>query len=60
MRTFELSRGSSAAPSPRGDRLLKYFAPVGRMALTNYVGQSVICTLIAAASSHTHKRKRLP
>lgn len=32
--------------SPRGDTLLKYFAPVGRMALTNYVGQSVICTLI--------------
>jgi uncharacterized protein len=26
--------------------LSKYFAPVGRMALTNYVGQSVICTLI--------------
>jgi len=32
--------------SPRRDRLLQYFAPVGRMALTNYVGQSVICTLI--------------
>jgi uncharacterized protein len=32
--------------SPRRDRLLEYFAPVGRMALTNYVGQSVICTLI--------------
>ncbi|MGI8784332.1 MAG: DUF418 domain-containing protein [Acidobacteriota bacterium] len=32
--------------SPRGDRLLKYFAPVGRMALTNYVGQRVICTLV--------------
>ena len=30
----------------RRDTLLKYFAPVGRMALTNYVGQSVICTLI--------------
>lgn len=27
-------------------KLLKHFAPVGRMALTNYVGQSVICTLI--------------
>ena len=26
--------------------LLKHFAPVGRMALSNYVGQSVICTLI--------------
>ena len=32
--------------SPRRDKLLHYFAPVGRMALTNYVGQSVICTLI--------------
>lgn len=32
--------------SPHRDRLLQYFAPVGRMALTNYVGQSVICTLI--------------
>jgi uncharacterized protein len=31
---------------PKGTKLLKYFAPVGRMALTNYVGQSVICTLI--------------
>jgi uncharacterized protein len=27
-------------------KLLKHFAPVGRMALTNYVGQSVICALI--------------
>jgi uncharacterized protein len=27
-------------------RLLRHFAPVGRMALTNYVGQSVICALI--------------
>jgi uncharacterized protein len=27
-------------------RLLENFAPVGRMALTNYVGQSMICTLI--------------
>jgi len=26
--------------------LLRHFAPVGRMALTNYVGQSVICTLL--------------
>lgn len=25
---------------------LRHFAPVGRMALSNYVGQSVICTLI--------------
>jgi len=25
---------------------LRHFAPVGRMALTNYVGQSVICTLL--------------
>ncbi|MGI9067932.1 MAG: DUF418 domain-containing protein [Pyrinomonadaceae bacterium] len=32
--------------SRHGETLLKYFAPVGRMALTNYVGQSVICTLI--------------
>lgn len=29
-----------------GRRLLLHFAPVGRMALTNYVGQSVVCTLI--------------
>jgi uncharacterized protein len=26
--------------------LLQAFAPVGRMALTNYVGQSVLCTLV--------------
>ncbi len=32
--------------SPRWHRLLQTFAPVGRMALTNYVGQSVVCTLI--------------
>ena len=32
--------------SPRWHGLLQGFAPVGRMALTNYVGQSVICTLI--------------
>ena len=31
---------------PSGNKLLHHFAPVGRMALTNYVGQSVICTLI--------------
>ena len=31
---------------PEGPRLLRYFAPVGRMALTNYISQSVICTLI--------------
>lgn len=31
---------------PEGPRRLRYFAPVGRMALTNYIGQSVICTLI--------------
>jgi len=31
---------------PSGNKLLRHFAPVGRMALTNYVGQSVICTLI--------------
>jgi uncharacterized protein len=30
----------------RGRRLLQVFAPVGRMALTNYVGQSVICSFI--------------
>jgi uncharacterized protein len=30
----------------RGRPCLRHFAPVGRMALTNYVGQSVICTLI--------------
>lgn len=30
----------------RGRHRLRHFAPVGRMALTNYVGQSVICTLI--------------
>lgn len=29
-----------------GNKRLLCFAPVGRMALTNYVGQSVICTLI--------------
>jgi uncharacterized protein len=29
-----------------GRHRLRHFAPVGRMALTNYVGQSVICTLI--------------
>ncbi len=31
---------------PNGSRLLRHFAPVGRMALTNYVGQSLVCTLI--------------
>lgn len=31
---------------PNGKRLAEHLAPVGRMALTNYVGQSVICTLI--------------
>ncbi len=31
---------------PNGNKLLHHFAPVGRMALTNYVGQSVICTFI--------------
>jgi uncharacterized protein len=31
---------------PEGTLRLRYFAPVGRMALTNYIGQSVICTLI--------------
>lgn len=31
---------------PNGKWLEEYLAPVGRMALTNYVGQSVICTLI--------------
>ncbi len=30
----------------RGRERLRPFAPVGRMALTNYVGQSVICTLV--------------
>ncbi|MDQ3486556.1 MAG: DUF418 domain-containing protein [Acidobacteriota bacterium] len=30
----------------RGRHHLRHFAPVGRMALTNYVGQSVICSLI--------------
>jgi uncharacterized protein len=30
----------------RWHRRVQIFAPVGRMALTNYVGQSVICTLI--------------
>ncbi len=30
----------------QGRRQLRHFAPVGRMALTNYVGQSVICSLI--------------
>jgi uncharacterized protein len=30
----------------RGRALLRHFAPMGRMALTNYVGQSVICMLI--------------
>lgn len=32
--------------SSHREKLLRYFAPVGRMALSNYVGQSVICTLI--------------
>jgi uncharacterized protein len=32
--------------APRGPERLRHFAPVGRMALTNYVGQSVIGTLI--------------
>lgn len=31
---------------PEGPRRLRYFAPVGRMPLTNYIGQSVICTLL--------------
>ena len=31
---------------PEGPRRLRHFAPVGRMALTNYIGQSVLCTLI--------------
>ncbi len=31
---------------PEGPRRLRHFASVGRMALTNYIGQSVICTLI--------------
>ena len=31
---------------PAGPWRLRHFAPVGRMALTNYIGQSVICTLI--------------
>jgi uncharacterized protein len=30
----------------KGRDRLRHFAPVGRMALTNYVGQSVICTLL--------------
>lgn len=30
----------------KGRKRLRHFAPVGRMALTNYVGQSVICTLV--------------
>ena len=30
----------------RGRDRLRHFAPVGRTALTNYVGQSVVCTLI--------------
>ena len=31
---------------PEGPRQLRHFAPVGRMALTNYIGQSVLCTLV--------------
>lgn len=31
---------------PVGRRRLQYFAPIGRMALTNYIGQSVICVFI--------------
>ena len=31
---------------PKGQGRLRHFAPVGRMAMTNYVGQSVICTLV--------------
>jgi uncharacterized protein len=30
----------------RGRDRLRHFAPVGRMALTNYVGQSLVCTLV--------------
>lgn len=32
--------------SPTWERRLRLFAPVGRMAFTNYIMQSVICTLI--------------
>jgi uncharacterized protein len=30
----------------KGRRRLRHFAPVGRMALTNYVGQSAICAVL--------------
>jgi len=32
--------------TPRGERILRPLAAVGRLSLTNYIGQSVICTLI--------------
>jgi len=32
--------------APGGGTRLRCFAPVGRMALTNYVGQSVVCSLL--------------
>ncbi|MEU0725867.1 DUF418 domain-containing protein [Streptomyces sp. NPDC006140] len=35
--------------SPRGERVRRLFAPAGRLALTNYLGQSVIMTFLATA-----------
>ncbi|AXE87514.1 DUF418 domain-containing protein [Streptomyces sp. Go-475] len=35
--------------SPRGERVRRLFAPAGRLALTNYLGQSLIMTFLATA-----------
>ncbi|MEU6914034.1 DUF418 domain-containing protein [Streptomyces olindensis] len=35
--------------SPRGDRVRRLFAPAGRLALTNYLGQSLIMMFLATA-----------
>lgn len=35
--------------SPRGDRVRRLFAPAGRLALTNYLGQSLVVMCVATA-----------